>query len=93
MIVRIVGAVRVTMVFLVHVRVGVNDRLMRMAMLMVLRDVQPYPQSHQEARACELQCHRLAERLGVRASRCSHVGAGRATPTWRSATTNVRLTP
>jgi hypothetical protein len=58
---RIVRSMRMLMMLVVGVRVGLSHWLVDVNVLVILAEVKPYPETHQGARADELQRDRLAE--------------------------------
>ena len=59
---RIVLAVAVLMVCIVHMRVAVLQGLMDVFVLMILGQVQPEPEAHEQAGDQELECDGLAHK-------------------------------
>ena len=59
---RIVLAVAVLMVCIVHMRVAVLQGLMDVFVLMMLGQVQPEPEAHEQAGDQELECDGLAQK-------------------------------
>jgi hypothetical protein len=58
---RIIRLVGVLVMGVMHMWMGVLNRLMLMLVLVVLGQMQPYADPHQQTRSGNLQCERLAE--------------------------------